>query len=702
MTPILNAIALRRKFKVNVASSSDRTASPQLVASAVSNIKQLGFILHPDLIEELLKTDDFYVTNFHDWLTSELKKMVGANKRHVPMYPNFPSQVAEASDAELFFNAIMHYFGDVIGERTLPVYEVESRPVFLEKFGTCDLDKLEVIGYMNDLEVYYILDEILSSKATPNQQDKDDIKTFLGMGVVPTKGLAEVPCKETLAFAYSIAPNLFGKFVKTATDVLRIAVAWSDGDVTLAKKTRFKKFKRIQRKQILMLLEPIPCAMSAEDMMRYRSEWKRLGEILHPGEFGKRYPNANEAFRLIRNEGAPTFNSKVEREIKAGPSYDLLQLLKTRPGDFARRLDKILRMSPQPLPVVQAFMGVVKDVSSPVLHQLYSHFWTKGKLAGFEKKICFPKGDVAKALEFPNFVQETDADDDIAYGCRNELMRRYAELPSLGKVWCDPVVRGLLIPQSNRSTSSSLYSVGRGSRLSVGNEKNTVRLFMWWKDQKGKDSWNNRVDLDLSAMTMDENFKNLGHCSWTQLRGEGMYHSGDITSAPNGASEFLDIDLDSLNPEVRYIACSVTCFSGQPLATLDEAFCGVMLRDKPNSGEIYEPASVATRADLRTDSTQCLPFLFDVKTREIIWADLTINNRGWGYAVENSRDKQALACDAVARMHTLKPGMADLFTWHVIARNSQFVETREEADFVIAADGDLNPFDTSKVMAEWV
>jgi hypothetical protein len=102
-----------------------------------------------------LNTDDVFVTNFHNWLTPELKKMVGANKRHTPMYPGFPQQVATASEAELFFNAIMHYFGDAIGERIVPTYEEESRPVFLEKFGTCDLDKLKVIGYINNLEVYF-------------------------------------------------------------------------------------------------------------------------------------------------------------------------------------------------------------------------------------------------------------------------------------------------------------------------------------------------------------------------------------------------------------------------------------------------------------------------------------------------------------------------------------------------------------------
>jgi stress response protein SCP2 len=709
----LNSISLRRKFKIQIPIQANvQQVVPELVGAFVSNVKQYGFILDANVVNDLLNSDKSFVVGLHTWLISELRKLVGANKAHKPMYPNFPEQVASASDAELYFNAIMHYSGYCIGQRIMPDYETNERPAYLEGFGDCDLTGLKVIGSANFKIWDTLLIELLGSKATPSETDKTDITVLLANGVCPS--IDSIPCKETLAFVFTLDPWMFVSHVKTATDVLRIAVALSKGDISLAKKTKFINFKREQRRMLLTMLNLINPDFAGEDMMRYRAEWKRLGEKLHPGEYAKQYPNAALVFSCIRNEGCETFASKVEKEIKSGASNELLQLLKTRPGDFGRRLDKILRMSKHSLPVVQAFGGIVDKISAPVLHQLYSHFWTKEKLAKFDMKICFPKGQEAKAMEFSNFTVETDADDEVAMLCRNELMLRYKELPAMGKVWVDPIVNGILLPMGSRGASNALYQVARGSRFKLGSEKNTVRLFMWWKDLKADNGSGDRgfrdqqrVDLDLSAMLMDDKFNYIGQCSWTDLRyGNGknasMVHSGDITSAPQGASEFLDVNLDMLDANVRYIAMAVTCYTGQPMKNLDEAFCGVMLREHPNSGEIYDPRTVATRMDLRTDATQTLPALFDVKTREIIFADLTLNNRGWGHAVHNSRDKQALACDSVARLGTLKPRLSDLILWHVIARGGEFVETREEAEFVIAADGDLNPFDLTKISSEWV
>ena len=39
------------------------------------------------------------------------------------MYPNFPSQVMEMEEAELYINAMMHYLGRWFGVRILPNYE---------------------------------------------------------------------------------------------------------------------------------------------------------------------------------------------------------------------------------------------------------------------------------------------------------------------------------------------------------------------------------------------------------------------------------------------------------------------------------------------------------------------------------------------------------------------------------------------------
>lgn len=123
---------------------------------------------------------------------------------------------------------------------------------------------------------------------------------------------------------------------------MRLATAMSDGDVSLAENTRFRNFKKRERKNLLSLLEN--AGNITEDMLRHNNRWKRLGERLHPFEYAQEYPRCADAFDVIRNNKPfVTFSSEVEQKIKYNNINGVLPLLLTRPGEFARRLDKLLR-----------------------------------------------------------------------------------------------------------------------------------------------------------------------------------------------------------------------------------------------------------------------------------------------------------------------------------------------------------------------
>ena len=80
----------------------------------------------------------------------------------------------------------------------------------------------------------------------------------------------------------------------TATDVLRLAVAMSDGDVSLAEPTKFRSFCRSERRMLLRLTghSGDPTA----DMLRWKERWKRLGEKLHPGDYSESLPTFTRRF----------------------------------------------------------------------------------------------------------------------------------------------------------------------------------------------------------------------------------------------------------------------------------------------------------------------------------------------------------------------------------------------------------------------
>lgn len=79
-----------------------------------------------------------------------------------------------------------------------------------------------------------------------------------------------------------------------------------------------------------------------------------------------------------------------------------------------------------------------------------------------------------------------------------------------------------------------------------------------------------RVDLDLSVIAYDKDWKQIEHCSYTALTAQGMKHSGDLTSAPfpEGAREDVRLSLSELKEGTCYLALTIHNFTRQ---AMDEA-----------------------------------------------------------------------------------------------------------------------------------
>lgn len=128
---MLNEILLRRKHKVTV---DLKTPLNKIVVESLThlftfelNLSSLGFSLEQNFALVLAKQPVAVIDDLYKELIPTLKALIGADKEYIVMYPNFPKQVAEANDAELWINAILHYasFGT-----WLPEYEkVERAPL---------------------------------------------------------------------------------------------------------------------------------------------------------------------------------------------------------------------------------------------------------------------------------------------------------------------------------------------------------------------------------------------------------------------------------------------------------------------------------------------------------------------------------------------------------------------------------------------
>lgn len=621
----INKITIRRNNKIYIPTieNNDKTIDDKTITAFISNLYRLGYVVNKEIIEQLSYTSIDALQQVLD--AAEYSK--GDHFDYEPMYPNFPKQVAEASEIELYLNAMMHYSGDVLGVRIMPVYDKFDRP---------DLDKDEAEFIVLGLETKDSLTEttrnIITMSRPFSQTDKEDIivlKDFVKFNDNQT-----FKVKENLVFlTYSFPDNGLEKYYKTAVDVLRLAAAYSNGDITLATPTKFK-LSRPQRRMILQLLDNVD---DVEGMGAYSEQWKRLARTLHyrSDNNDKKYPTAAINLEKIQTGNYTTVNSKIEKAIE---ELDI-ELLEKYPGIYARRILELLRKHPQEKDtILQSFSTIVGKVSVPVLLGLYNLLRSPGKEELSHRLIRIKNGEENKTFLLENRLSNNDDLTELS----TIILDGIEAQGESKKVVFSKDASHYAMPLYTRNISKGSTAIGLGSRLPLDSDKNTIRLFMHWKDfDKSIDYYANRVDLDLSAIFLDNNFDFINDIAYYNIRIDDIgYHSGDITSAPEGASEFIDINIDkALDNGIRYVVPTIYNYTRQPLNNIPESFTGFMMRDKVNNGEIFEPSTIKHSYDLNNGATNNTPYIIDLKNREIVWLDTALKPSSYkNYDVTNNID----------------------------------------------------------------
>lgn len=712
-------IILRRKNRVFIndndmlksLSAAAGEKNKQIVATMNKNIEVFGYTMSEALFDKLVHMKAKNREVVYDVLVNGLKELTGADKVYNPMYPNFPESVMEKDDFELYFNAIVHYwsFGTL-----LPYEEKKERAPL---FNTAKVKVLEAGSFdgLND-----IFNNLCASKTSLSKSDVNDMIFILNSAKVTLPD--EIPFKENTACICRLLVDtgvdtdgsLCKKYVKTATDVLRLVTAMSDGDVSLAENTKFRNLKRSERRIIMNLLAD--CGNAAEDMNRYAGRWIRVGEKLHPGEFAKneRYTKVVRAFDVIRNDGKiQSFAGKVDAAVVSKDVNTVVSMLKKCPGEFARRIDFLLRTFDKDADrkaVIMGFASVAKDVSSTVLLQVREHFINK--LDGSDDmRVFFPKGNLARSYYIKNDKKETipeDAMKMVIAVCENALVNIYGNREFLGKVYIDEALKDYTVPFSLRSAGKTMISVSRGSRIAIDDSAKIIRPFIWWTNTK-----DNIIDVDLSVAIFADDWNCLEHVSYNNLESDrfGICHSGDIINGGpvdgEGAAEFIDLDIDkALSAGARYAVFNVYNFSNENFSKMEHAAFGFMTRNDMKNGEIFEPSTVKQRMDLASATTTCIPVIFDLKERMFIWCDmaLTADHVRAGYGginVESNLPSVVVTCKAMVDVK--KPNLYDLFTFNAKARGV-ITDNPDEADINFGLDDncDVKPSDIDVIVGKYL
>lgn len=652
---------------------------------------RLGYIFTDEVIGRLSKLSDQRIDEFYRTIFQTLNRLKGADVQWEPFYPNFPRQVMEASEIELFVNAIVHYW-------SLGTW----RPTFVKdvRLPAFESVKFTELHLATTDDVLSVFTEIISANASVTETDRE-IMTQVMDFVPESKLLAavpqEIPFKENLCWlvAEAVKRGWYGVSVvslRTATDILRAVTHLSGGDISLAENTRFKSLPRRLRRTFVTRLEQV---INKDDVFRHRGKWIRLAHSLHVGEFAKVAPKTFAILSEARSADSKyvTMNGRMEQAIVTKDRASLVKLLSSRPGVFARRLDHVVRTFGA-RGVVKPFLAVADQVDTRVLLQLFGHFNTRTEPV--TRRVVFPKGKEGRSTLLRNTLPALSEGsvDSIRDGILETLYTRFSELPTLGKVYVDPALTDCPIPLNLRSASEGLQVVARGTKIPLG-DGNTIRMFLYWKGE----------DIDLSAFFTNADFSKQDFIAYYNLRGDVGCHSGDITRAPNGACEFIDINIEKARASGhRYLCMLVNVFRGPNFKDHEICYAGWMTRSKVQSNEIFDPKTVEQRITLQCAAQTAIPVVFDLEERKAIWLDIGTQKGYPNFVRANNvhANKASLIDSIESAMHLdNKPTLYDLFFMHASARGT-VVKKPEQADLRIGWGGDIKPTDMTRILAEFL
>ncbi len=594
----LNMVTIRRLAAIYLpAVGHGALREKEYVAVARQSLKALGYVLTRESADAIRNAEDAWI------VTQAAAALLGADGsvNDQPFYINFPTQVQELDGDQLRANALLHYLGDALGVRLVPEYEAKPR-------GAADGGKRVALSVITAAQLRRMVWGLFVQGQPYSSADRADL---LALAEFAPQQAPRIEVKENLAFLAAAFAHLdFSASFAHATDVLRYACALSDGDVSLAEPTRFRSLARAERRKVLALLESVG---RIEELARHQERWKRLARHLRPSDYTSRYPTAHSLLTRIAQSQLPrTYQSRVEAALVARDVPAALELLGQRPGELARRLNELLGLAEnRPEPVVEAFAAAAHQVATPVLVQLWNYFASPGPDVLPRRAVRIKSGATA-VIDNPRRPRDVD---QVLLATVEAALRGRA---NLGSVWLDrDLFSRYAVPLAVRSASTGLRAVGRGSRLPLP-QADTVRFFLHWRDLPD----GRRVDLDLSNCLVSEDFARTEEVAYYRLKGGGIVHSGDLTSAPNGAAEYIDVHLPTLLQRGwRYVVATVHSFTGQALTDVPQCWVGMMSRSQATKGKIYDPATVTDRMSLTSPGRGSTPFVIDLAARELLWWD---------------------------------------------------------------------------------
>ena len=515
MNNSINSIALRHLNGIHIAKNTtnnvNETLSIEELATLIKKFEGYGYIFSKELAIAISKEERNVII---DKLKAVIKVIEDfkSDKNYTVFYKNFPDEVIDMNEVDLYINQILHYW---IGY--LPS---NSENIIKEDIEPSKLVKARELKLIDDEMIEKLFIDLLSSNVTLSEQYLDDVCVLAN-----TKSIKElenymeyIQMKETLTTVSSYILKkegvLIGNF-KTATDILRL-IAKISGDELNNKHIHFAYFSRAELSQLMTKLENLQNPMP--DIKRYSKPWHTFFKLYAKKINFNKYPKVRKVVDILFGDITyMTERGKINEQIKRLPTMseeDLDNLVKEFTifyGDYVREILSLLNKAKenQYEKLLIGLENCVDKVNTRVLFQLYDRIInlkakdkTVPRLVNSKGKWRRLRESISLSDELLNRVLQIVED-----GIKTQLK----EKENLGKVFIDEDYKNIMLTTSEKDSNVSLRPMTRGSRIKFNPNAEVLRFFVAWKnlDEKTLKELNtiyDRVDVDLSALTFNENW----------------------------------------------------------------------------------------------------------------------------------------------------------------------------------------------------
>ena len=716
MNNSINSIALRHLNGIyipkNIDNNVNETLSIEELATLIKKFEGYGYIFSKELAIAISKEERNVII---DKLKSVIKVIENfkSDKDYVVFYKNFPDEVINMSEVELYINQILHYWIGYLPSNSENIIKEDVEPSKLVKATELKLIDDEII------EKLFI--DLLSSNVTLSEQYLDDVCVLThSKSVEELENYMEyIQMKETLTTLSSYVLRkkgvLIGNF-KTATDILRLIAKISKAELN-NKHIHFAYFSRTKLSQLMNKLEDLKNIMP--DINRYSKPWHSFFKLYAKKINFNKYPKVRKVVDMLFGDiSYITERGKINEQIKKLPimsEEDLDNFVKEFTifyGDYVREILSLLNKANENHyeKLLIGLENCVTKVNTRILFQLYDRVINLQEKDNLVPRLVNSKGkwrrlkeSISLSDELLNRVLEIVED-----GIKIQLK----EKESLGKIYIDEDYKNIMLTTSEKDSNVSLRPMTRGSRIAFNPNAEVLRFFVAWKnlDEKIMKEFKvkyGRVDIDLSALSFDKDFKFKRVVAYYNQKEMGFAFSGDITDAPQGALEYIDIyDLEKQKKNgTRYILMQIRSYNGYTFKEINSVYAGVMELTSNEAKEKKNMYSTAITQGFQIMSPQITTntILVDLVKFEYVWLDMNMAN----YKVDTFQN--SLTYEEIPYLNDLLKyfmkkqyvTMYDLLKLNADVRGI-LIENKEEADIIFEKVDNKNNLALADILSNYL